>query len=127
MGTVIEIDTDKKCSQCGQPGAGQGGICLDCVAKNIEQPIDRIGPKTIKAVADQIEGMLFSYTANLNQAYLSEDSLKVSFTADISPGTGSDLIVTVKMNFVESRIKEETSQVVNERQGNLFEKNDERD
>jgi hypothetical protein len=30
---TITIDTDKGCSRCGEPGATQNGLCLDCIAK----------------------------------------------------------------------------------------------
>ena len=32
---VVEIDLDKKCSQCGNKGACQNGLCLECSAKLI--------------------------------------------------------------------------------------------
>ena len=33
---VITSDLDKKCTQCGQPGAADSGLCLKCLAKNME-------------------------------------------------------------------------------------------
>lgn len=114
---TIEIDTGTPCSQCGQIGStGKGGICLECVTNRMA----KIGPKTIKAVADQVEAMLFTYQKNLNQAYPNEENLKIGFAVDIGPGTGGDLVVTVKISFVESRVKDETQTTVNERQEELF-------
>ncbi len=114
---TIEIDMDTPCSQCGQIGStGKGGICLECVTNRLS----KIGPKTIKAVADQVEAMLFTYQANLNRAYPNEEDLKIGFSVDIGPGTGGDLIVTVKMSFVESRVKDETQTTVNEQQMEIF-------
>ena len=33
MTSIIEIDFDKKCAECGKSGATPSGICLDCVGK----------------------------------------------------------------------------------------------
>ena len=33
MTRIIEIDFDKKCAECGKPGATPSGICLKCVIK----------------------------------------------------------------------------------------------
>lgn len=32
---TINIDMDAKCKQCGKKGAINGGICLNCVMKNL--------------------------------------------------------------------------------------------
>lgn len=59
---VINIDMDRKCSQCGRKGAGaKNGICLGCLAKNLKAgkydhilkgkgPVERLD-SAIKAVA----------------------------------------------------------------------------
>lgn len=31
----FEIDMDKKCKNCGKPGACQNGLCLKCTSKVI--------------------------------------------------------------------------------------------
>jgi hypothetical protein len=36
---VIEVDYQKKCGGCGQPGATQNGYCLACVAANMGKPL----------------------------------------------------------------------------------------
>lgn len=36
MNTVINIDMDKNCSRCGQPGACQNGLCLKCVGERLK-------------------------------------------------------------------------------------------
>lgn len=33
----IVIDIDKKCLRCGKGGATQGGYCLSCALKNLEE------------------------------------------------------------------------------------------
>jgi len=117
---VIAINMDKACKECGQMGTAQGGICIDCAAKKI-LPINKIGQKTIRAITDQVEAMLQTYLAALNRAYLNEENLKVGFSTDITPGTGGDLVLTTKISFVESRVKDETQMTVNEAQIGLFE------
>ena len=34
---IIIIDEDKLCSKCGDPGAAQNGLCLDCIARKFNQ------------------------------------------------------------------------------------------
>jgi hypothetical protein len=33
---TLTIDTDKRCAECGKPGATGSGICLVCATKAIE-------------------------------------------------------------------------------------------
>ena len=35
---TIHVDMGRKCSRCGEPGATQGGLCLECVGKQIGVP-----------------------------------------------------------------------------------------
>jgi NMD protein affecting ribosome stability and mRNA decay len=112
---VINI-TDKPCSKCGQTGAFDNGLCMTCAFERFH----KIGSKTIEAIRDQVEQMLRTYTLNLNDAYHKMEELKISFAVEIGPGTGGDLVVTTKMNFVESRVKDELEITVNEAQEKLF-------
>ena len=34
---TIEIDIDKECSQCGEKGVGESGLCLKCVAAELKK------------------------------------------------------------------------------------------
>lgn len=104
IASVININTDKPCSKCGVLGALENGLCMKCA---FERYHNKIGSKTIEAIRDQVEQMLRTYTLNLNDAYKKMDDLKISFAVEIGPGTGGDLIVTTKMNFIESRVKDE--------------------
>ena len=118
---IIKIDMDKACKECGQMGAAQGGICIECAGK---RALPKIGQKTIRAITDQVEAMLQTYLAALNRAYLNEGTLTVGLSCAITPGTGGDLVLTTKISFVESRVKDETQMTVNEAQGSLFEGED---
>lgn len=117
---TITIDMDKPCKECGAMGTLRHGICVECAAKLI-MPVNKIGQKTVRAISDQVEAMLQTYLAALNRAYLNEDSLTVGFSCAITPGTGGDLVLTTKISFVESRVKDETQMTVNEAQIGLFE------
>ena len=33
----IDVDMDAKCKRCGKGGATQGGYCLSCVLKNLDE------------------------------------------------------------------------------------------
>lgn len=113
---VININTDKPCLKCGAMGALDNGLCMTC-ATNKAYPI---GEKTINAIKDQVEQMLRTYLMNLNGAYRNEEKLIIGFSSIVEPGTGGDLIINTKINFVESRVKDELEQTVNEAQQELF-------
>jgi hypothetical protein len=40
---TVKIDTDKECSNCGEKGATDSGLCLKCIAA-------RIGRKTVSEI-----------------------------------------------------------------------------
>ena len=46
MEVRISVDMNKKCSQCGHPGATQNGLCIKCVAKRIK--IERMRHKEVR-------------------------------------------------------------------------------
>ena len=117
---IIKIDTDQACKKCGQMGAAQGGICIECAAKKFVS-VNRIGQKTVRAITDQVEGMLQTYLSSINHAYLLEEKLTIGFTSVITPGTGGDLVLTTRISFIESRVKDETEMTVNEAQLDMFE------
>jgi len=115
---IIKIDMDKACKECGQMGAGLGGICIECAGK---RALPKIGQKTVRAITDQVEGMIQTYLGSINHAYLLEEKLTIGFTSVITPGTGGDLVLTTRISFIESRVKDETQITVNEAQIGLFE------
>lgn len=121
-GNVIDINMDRKCEKCGKPCATQSNLCLECVEEKMKHKLEPIGKKTIKAIGDQAVEMLKAYLLNLNVAYRNEKNLKIGLAIEIQPGTANDLIVTTKINFVESRVKDESKITINEAQGDLFAK-----
>ena len=53
---TIEIDMDKKCSDCGKGGACQNGLCLSCVSKRITA---KYAMKKVETFVDEDQGNLF--------------------------------------------------------------------
>ena len=82
-----------------------------------------IGDKTIERIKDHIGALCEAYIAQIDEAYLNaENDLKVNFTAHLTPGKAvDDIIVETGISFVAARVKDHIEDVVNERQGNLFE------
>ena len=81
-----------------------------------------IGDKTIERIKDHIGALCEAYIAQIDEAYLNaENDLKVNFTAHITPGKAvDDIIVETGISFVAARVKDRIEDVVNERQGTLF-------
>ena len=117
---IIKVDMNQACTNCGQRGTTEGGLCFGCISAKIASA-GRIGQKTVRAITDQVEGMLQTYLASINHAYALEEKLAIGFTSVITPGTGGDLILTTRISFIESRVKDETEMTVNEDQIGLFE------
>ena len=82
-----------------------------------------IGDKTIERIKDHIGALCEAYIAQIDEAYLNaENDLKVNFTAHLTPGKAADdIIVLTGISFVAARVKDHIEDVVNERQGTLFE------
>ena len=82
-----------------------------------------IGDKTIERIKDHIGALCEAYIAQIDEAYLNaENDLKVNFTAHLTPGKAvDDIIVETGISFVAARVKDRIEDVVNERQGTLFE------
>lgn len=81
-----------------------------------------IGDKTIERIKDHIGALCEAYIAQIDEAYLNaENDLKVNFTAHLTPGKAvDDIIVETGISFVAARVKDRIEDVVNERQGTLF-------
>lgn len=37
--TLIKIDMDKRCAECGEHGAMPSGLCMSCVARALDEPM----------------------------------------------------------------------------------------
>jgi hypothetical protein len=48
MNVTIDINLERKCSQCGKKGATPSGICLKCITKNLK--VGRVDPGVAKII-----------------------------------------------------------------------------
>ena len=81
-----------------------------------------IGGKLIERIKQHIGDLCEAYKGPIDEAYLNaENDLKVGFTVHLTPGkTVDDIIVETGISFVASKVKDSIKDVVNERQGTLF-------
>ena len=82
-----------------------------------------IGEKLIERIKQHVGDLCEAYKHQIDEAYLNaENDLKVNFTAHLTPGKAvDDIIVETGLSFIASKVKDSIKDVVNERQGNLFE------
>ncbi|MBU2177675.1 MAG: hypothetical protein KJ556_21495, partial [Gammaproteobacteria bacterium] len=75
-------------------------------------------------IVDQVRKMLNNYQREIDMAYLkAEDSLDVTFKANLKPDRGTSIKITTEIKFrPEPDIKDKTSGRVDESQMNIFEK-----
>ena len=53
--TVLKIDMDKKCAECGKAGAAPSGICLKCVVKAVTgKPMKSAQGKIVQGKIERI-------------------------------------------------------------------------
>ena len=112
---AINIDMNKPCTQCGQMGSTDSGLCLDCAGSNIVNREDLMKHAVARG-NKQCHDLLASHIQEVHRAYLSSDDgkLSIGLTIDIAPSNilQDALVVRSKINFVESRVRDEkTSQV----------------
>lgn len=83
-GVIIEIDMNKKCSQCGEPGATQNGLCMECVGKAmvkgwqamaVVQTVFQLGDVHPKAKVNEEGEIERTLTLKLTQADYSEEDI----------------------------------------------------
>ena len=117
----ISVNMDQPCTSCGQMGAvNSTGICLECVAKRVTG--ERIGPKSIGVIMDRIGKHLSTYYHEINEAYLKCDELTIGFSVKVkqSKVEANSIEITTGITFVADKIKDDSTDLVNEAQGDLF-------
>ena len=84
----------------------------------------KIGEKVKEEIVRQVGRLLNNYQNEIDLAYLrAEDSLNVTFTANLKPAAGTSIKVTTEIKFrPEPDVKDKTSGQVDENQMNIFEK-----
>jgi len=77
-----------------------------------------IGEETIDKTVDAIRDMLYSYLPSMNRAFVDADELAVTMGFGVRPHKDG-VIVSYKVAFVESKVKDGDSIIVNEKQQSL--------
>lgn len=113
---TIEIDMDKPCTKCGQMGAGPGSVCISCASAAILDNGQMLIDEALISVWNQVKHLMALHSSQIRMAYhkAEEGKLSIGMTAEISPSEEvmNALKVRVKINFVESRIKDESMERV---------------
>lgn len=117
--TEINIDKDKPCTKCGQMGVMQNGKCMSCatdhIVDNLAGKIDLINNALLSA-SRQINAHLATHSLHIHKAYMGseENKLSIGLTVELSPSeeVADEINVKAKINFIESRVKEESKERV---------------
>jgi len=85
----------------------------------------KIGIKTRAKVVEQITGLLETYSNKIEAAYcLSDEPLAVGFKTKFNAAGRSGVKVVTQITFIESKITDGLSEVVDEQQMGLFDDKD---
>jgi len=125
---TIKIDMDAVCKKCGKKGAYENGLCMSCSIKPLKQALHRelskmtMDIELIDRAKAELSGLLDNYAVQICKAYVqNDDELTVSLSLKFSPGDAANSIeLEVKINFVESKVKDSVKVLVNEKQIGLF-------
>ena len=113
---TIEINMDKPCTKCGQMGAAQSGLCIQCATDFILDKGQRLIDESMISAWKQIKQLMALHKAQISTSYLKADDgkLSIGLTVELSPSVEvQDAIkVKVKINFIESRVKDESAERV---------------
>ena len=77
-----------------------------------------IGEKTVDKAIEGIRDMLYSYLNTINRAYLQQDNLVISCGIKLQPHNNG-VMVGYNVSFVESKVKDSDTIIVNENQQEL--------
>jgi len=79
---------------------------------------EKIGEKTIGDTMEGVRDMLHSYLSSINRSFLDQDELTINVGLKFRPHKNG-VMVTYQIGYVESRVKDGDSIVVNEKQREL--------
>ena len=107
---TIEINMDKPCKKCGQMGAMENDFCMSCAADKIFD-IEKLITETLVCASKQIDQLMALHSAQIHRAYLTAEDAKLSIgiTVDLaaSDEMPNTIVVRSRINFVESRVRDE--------------------
>jgi hypothetical protein len=72
-----------------------------------------INDKVVEGAAETVESLLRLYKPKLNEAFLKEDPLTVTFAVKFK-ATGKDVVIDTNMNFVLDRVKTSATRRIQE-------------
>jgi hypothetical protein len=102
---VIEINTDKKCSKCGQSGATQSGLCLTCITDTI-----KVNPflKGLYKIPGSIGDLIGMHVKDLEEAWANcGDSEPLTISFSVKMGMKDSRGVTeVGISFTKEKVKD---------------------
>ncbi len=110
MTEEIKIDMDKSCQKCGVMGACGNGLCVSCMADNLVNWENLIG-EALVCGNKEIYNLLASHRPQIHRAYLMSEDGKLSIGMSIELAPSDEMPNTIvfrsKINFIESRVRDE--------------------
>ena len=118
---TIKIDTDKKCTQCGEAGTvNDGDLCMKCATKYALEML--VGDHVVAAIHKQVDDLIGIYCGKINSALkLNGNELVVTFAVSLQTFQNKQVNVTTAISFTSEKIKDKTeTATVQEGQTELF-------
>ena len=117
---TIHINMNKACVSCGAMGASESGMCMSCVADTLMGTGERLTTEALVSATTQINKLLATHSTKIHRAYLiaGEGKLSIGLTIELSPSEemANAIKCTAKINFIESRVKDEITTRVSTQQ-----------
>ncbi len=120
---TIEIDMDKPCTSCGVMGALPIGKCMSCAADAILGPDvngEKLIVQSLVSASRQIDALMALHSSEIHRAYVksTEGKTSIGIAVEMSPSQEmpNAILVKAKINFIESRIKDESQERVSPQQ-----------
>jgi hypothetical protein len=117
----IVIDHNKKCSQCGDAGATQNGLCLGCIADTI-----KVNPflKGLYKIPRSIGDLIGMHVKDLEEAWANcGDSEPLSISFSVKMGMKDSRGITeVGISFTKEKVKDSCQTEWDPKQINLIKK-----
>ena len=125
MTATITVDMNQACTQCGQMGAANGGICIECATDNIKKTATHgSGQLTALALGRGISDLsqhIINHATQIHWAYLKSDDAKVSvgLKMELSSTRPGRIDIKTDITFIESKVKDSSESHVVEGQETL--------
>jgi len=96
----IDIDMDRECSECGEEGATESGLCLKCVVKRVDAAAHTPADKLAVMLIEQCSGLIGDNAPQIYATLLDveDNKLTVGLSAKLTIVSGR-LYATSKLAF----------------------------